>query len=109
MVEQALLRHDVVHDCAVVALADADVGERVAAVCVVAPGARRVSEHELVQAAAAALPAHAVPEYVWVRAEPLPRNPTGKVLKTELRDAVRARVDAERRRGVLRWHRTARM
>ena len=84
MVEQALLRHDCVHDCAVVALADADVGERVAAVCVVRPGARRVSESELVQAAAASLPAHAVPEYVWVRAEPLPRNPTGKIVRREL-------------------------
>jgi long-chain acyl-CoA synthetase len=28
-----------------------------------------------------------VPQYVSVRAEPLPRNPGGKVLKAQLRDA----------------------
>jgi acyl-CoA synthetase (AMP-forming)/AMP-acid ligase II len=29
-----------------------------------------------------------VPQYVAVRAEPLPRNPGGKVLKAELRDGA---------------------
>ncbi|WFD03806.1 hypothetical protein MOBT1_002500 [Malassezia obtusa] len=106
MVEQALLHDARVHDCAVVALPDAELGERVAAVVVLERGAR-ASETELVRVAAAALPPHAVPDYIWLRAEALPRTATGKVLKTALRDALRARVDAEQRRGHFRWHRAA--
>lgn len=108
MVEQALLHDARVHDCAVVALPDAELGERVAAVVVLERGAR-ASETELVRVAAAALPPHAVPDYIWLRAEALPRTATGKVLKTALRDALRARVDAEQRRGHFRWHRAARI
>jgi acyl-coenzyme A synthetase/AMP-(fatty) acid ligase len=29
-----------------------------------------------------------VPTHIWFRAEPLPRNPQGKVLKRELRDEL---------------------
>jgi acyl-CoA synthetase (AMP-forming)/AMP-acid ligase II len=29
-----------------------------------------------------------VPQFVWVRADPLPRNPGGKVLKPSLRSAA---------------------
>ena len=29
-----------------------------------------------------------VPTHIWFRSEPLPRNPQGKVLKRELRDAL---------------------
>ena len=31
-----------------------------------------------------------VPAHVWFRAEPLPRNPAGKVLKRELRTELSA-------------------
>src|SRR6202044_1716526 len=34
-----------------------------------------------------------VPTHVWFRAEPLPRNPQGKVLKRELRDELVAPAD----------------
>ena len=36
-----------------------------------------------------------VPEYVEIRAEPLPRNPAGKVLKQELRGETTAFVAAD--------------
>ncbi len=34
------------------------------------------------------------PEYVWIRETELPHNPSGKVLKNELRKEVKERIDA---------------
>ncbi|WFD00661.1 hypothetical protein MYAM1_003412 [Malassezia yamatoensis] len=110
MVEQALLLEERVKDCAALALNDDEVGERVAAICVVTQEhVSTVHAHDLVKIAAADLPAHAVPEYIWIRSEALPRNATGKVVKSVLRDELEAFVADQRQQGRFQWCRAARM
>ncbi len=83
-VERSLLRHPEVLEAAAVGLPDADLGEQVGAVVVLAPGAA---------AGIAALRAHAGRELArfeqparwWLRRDPLPVNATGKILRREIR------------------------
>ncbi|WFD29833.1 hypothetical protein MSPP1_000846 [Malassezia sp. CBS 17886] len=102
-VEHALERDARIVEAAVLALPDNALGERVAAICVASSDAAArgsvPTAQELANMAATTLPKHAVPEYVWVRTDPLMRNATGKILKTELRAELRQRVDAERHAG----------
>jgi steroid-24-oyl-CoA synthetase len=86
-VEAVLFEHPAVDDVAVIGLPDELVGEEVAAIVNVKPGARADAE---------ALRAHAterlarfkVPGVFLFRDTALPRTATGKVLKRELRDEV---------------------
>lgn len=55
-VENAIFSHRDVIDCAVVALPEAQLGERVAAVCIVKERAKMPSKEEIVAAAAKTLP-----------------------------------------------------
>jgi acyl-CoA synthetase (AMP-forming)/AMP-acid ligase II len=84
-VENALAGAPGVFEAAVVGVPDEMMGEKVGAVLVPVPG-----EGLDVPAVLAYLRAHLadfkVPQYVVVRAEPLPRNPGGKLLKRRLRD-----------------------
>ncbi|MDO8390083.1 MAG: acyl-CoA synthetase [Actinomycetota bacterium] len=81
-VEAVLLAHPAVAECAVVGLADDDLGERIVAF-VVADG---VSAAELIDLVGRELNAHKRPRSV-VFIDSLPRNAMGKVLKTTLRQA----------------------
>ncbi|WFD37113.1 uncharacterized protein MJAP1_000055 [Malassezia japonica] len=101
VVERALLNDTRVRDCAVLALPDEQLGERVAAICVVGADMRG-KEQELVNLASTSLPRHAVPEYVWLVYKELPRTATGKVLKTTLRQELAAHVAAEQAAGAFR-------
>lgn len=83
-VESALAAHPSVGEVAVVAVPDDSLGERVGAVVVAAAGAE-VEPLALVRWAAAQLAGFKVPEYVCVRATPLPRNAAGKVEKPTVR------------------------
>ena len=85
-VEEALESHAAVVEAAVVGVPDADLGERVKAV-VVARSA--VTPADLALHLASRIAPYKVPEVWEIRDEPLPRNPTGKVLKRALRDGVR--------------------
>ena len=83
-VENALVQHPDVFEVAVMGVPDAMMGEKVGAVIVAAPG----SNPDPVAIAAFArtlLADFKVPQYISLRAEPLPRNPGGKVLKPMLR------------------------
>ncbi|MDE1927713.1 MAG: long-chain fatty acid--CoA ligase, partial [Burkholderiales bacterium] len=85
-VESCLLGHDGVAEAAVFGVADAGTGEAVVAQVVIKPG------HEIDAAAlrahvAARLAAHKVPTAWLLQADPLPRNPAGKLLKSVLRNA----------------------
>jgi acyl-CoA synthetase (AMP-forming)/AMP-acid ligase II len=86
-VENALAAHPSVGEAAVVAVPDERLGERVGAVVVPAHG-HDVDPLELVRWVATELAGFKVPEYVQVRAEPLPRNAAGKVEKPLVRAAV---------------------
>jgi fatty-acyl-CoA synthase len=82
-VEAALEQHPALAEVAVIGTEDADWGERVRAFVVKKPGAT-VDEAELKAWARERLSGPKVPrDYVFLDA--LPRNPTGKVLKRELR------------------------
>ena len=84
-VENALATAPGVGEAAVIAVPDEMMGEKVGAVLV--PLAERGLDVEAVVAhCRARLADFKVPQYVSVRAEPLPRNPGGKVLKRRLRD-----------------------
>lgn len=81
--EHQLARHAAVREVAVVGVPDALGGEAACAVVVLQEGAE-VKEDELRRFCREALPAHKVPKHV-VFTDALPRGPSGKVLKAELR------------------------
>ncbi|MCX4534537.1 class I adenylate-forming enzyme family protein [Streptomyces sp. NBC_01669] len=95
-VEAALHEHPDVEDAAVLGVAHPVLGEEVAAVVRLRPGAT-VTADELRAHVGRSLAAFKVPAHVLVRDEQLPRNPTGKILKRELRGVVDEEVSALRR------------
>jgi long-chain acyl-CoA synthetase len=86
-VENGLIGAPGVGEVAVVGVPDEMMGEKVGAVIVPLPGAS-VDPAAVVAWAREHLAGFKVPQYIAVRAEPLPRNPNGKVLKAPLRDAA---------------------
>jgi acyl-CoA synthetase (AMP-forming)/AMP-acid ligase II len=90
-VEAVLHDHPDVEDAAVLGVPHPILGEEVAAVVCLRAGAT-VTAEELRAHVGRSLAAFKVPAHVLVREEPLPRNPTGKILKRELRGPVEAEV-----------------
>ncbi|MFF8846775.1 class I adenylate-forming enzyme family protein [Streptomyces sp. NPDC015127] len=88
-VEGVLHDHPDVADAAVLGVPHPVLGEEVAAVVRLRPGATADAE-ELRAHVGKVLAAFKVPAHVVVRDEPLPRNPTGKILKRELREGFAA-------------------
>lgn len=86
-IEDILYAHPAVMDAAIVGIPHKVLGEEVGAVVQIKPGAK---------VTVAALQAHVrehlagfkVPVVIDMRDEPLPRNPNGKILKTQLRDEI---------------------
>ncbi|MGH3276231.1 MAG: class I adenylate-forming enzyme family protein [Streptosporangiaceae bacterium] len=85
-VENGLIGAPGVGEVAVVGVPDAMMGEKVGAVIVPLPGAS-VDPAAVLAYAREHLADFKVPQYIAVRADPLPRNPNGKVLKAGLRDS----------------------
>ncbi|WP_328377396.1 acyl--CoA ligase [Streptomyces sp. NBC_01020] len=90
-VEAALHAHPDVLDAAVLGVAHPVLGEEVAAVVQLRDGSEATPD-VLRAHVGETLAAFKVPAYVFARAEPLPRNATGKVLKRELRGPVQEQV-----------------
>ncbi|WP_046496295.1 class I adenylate-forming enzyme family protein, partial [Streptomyces odonnellii] len=86
-VEGVLHDHPDVLDAAVLGVPHPELGEEVAALVRVRPGAATAVE-KLRAHVAARLAAFKVPAHVLVREDPLPRNASGKLLKRELRTEV---------------------
>jgi len=82
-VEEALAQHDDVGDVAVIGVPDGRWGEAVKALIVPRPGARPAPE-DLIAFARERLAGYKLPRSVEFVNE-LPRTPSGKVLKRELR------------------------
>ena len=86
-VENALCAHPAVFECAVMGVADAMMGEKVGAVVVLKPGAK-AEPPEICEFLKGRLADFKIPQYLLIRAEALPRNPGGKILKPQLRKAM---------------------
>lgn len=83
-VEAAIHDHPGVLECAVIGVPDDEWGESVKAVVVMKPG-ENASEQEIIDVAKRSLASYQKPKFVEFR-ESLPKAPTGKILKRELRD-----------------------
>jgi len=83
-VENALAAHPSIFEVAVIGVPDEVMGEKVGAVIVPRPG-REIDPTDIVSFARKELGDFKVPQYISFRAEPLPRNPGGKILKPKLR------------------------
>lgn len=88
-VEQALMQHAGVQDCAVVGLADDKWGERVVAVVQPLPD-RSLEADELISFTKARIGSVKAPKQLEVWPD-LPRSKVGKVLKTEIKSVFAAR------------------
>ncbi len=84
-VEAAFFHHPAVSEAGVFAVPDDRLGEEVGAAVVFKEG-QSASEAELREVLAGQLAHFKVPRYIWLRDEPLPRNPSGKILKKQLRE-----------------------
>jgi long-chain acyl-CoA synthetase len=82
-VEEAMYGHDAVAEVAVVGVAHDQLGEEVAAAVSLKPGAE-ATEDELRDFAKGELAAYKYPRQVWIVDE-LPKGPTGKILRREVR------------------------
>jgi fatty-acyl-CoA synthase len=86
-VEQALMQHPDLQDCAVIGLPDEKWGERVEAVVQALPG-RTVDPAEVIAFVKARIGGVKAPKAVHVWSE-LPRSKVGKVLKSEVKTGLR--------------------
>lgn len=82
--ENVIMRHPKVADCAVIGVPDDYQGESVKACVVLAPG-ETMEQEEFEAYCREQMAAFKVPKHFTVRDE-LPKNPTGKILKRVLRD-----------------------
>ncbi len=83
-IEGVLFDHPDIEEAAAFGLPDEKLGEQLAVAVVPRAGAA-LDEHAVREHAAAHLARFKVPHYVYIRAEPLPRNASGKVLKKDLK------------------------
>ena len=83
-VEAAIAQHSGVLECAVIGVPDDEWGEAVKAVVVMKPG-EQATEQEIIETAKAHLASYQKPRSVDFVSE-LPKAPTGKILKRDLRD-----------------------
>jgi acyl-CoA synthetase (AMP-forming)/AMP-acid ligase II len=86
-VENALAAHPAVFEVAVVGVPDKMMGEKVGAAVVLKPGASAETK-DILEFAREHLADFKVPQYLVLRAETLPRNPGGKILKKRLREGL---------------------
>lgn len=83
-IEATLLRHPAILDCAVFGLPDADMGEKVVAAVLLAPG-HHLTLEDLKRDLEGQIARHMMPRDIF-EMESLPRDPSGKIYKRKLRD-----------------------
>ncbi|EST10174.1 AMP-binding enzyme C-terminal domain protein [Kalmanozyma brasiliensis GHG001] len=93
-VETAIYAERRIIDCAAVPIPDDRFGETVGVVCVPRveyQKENRPTEEDVLKVARKFLPKHEVPDFIWIRDEPLERNANGKVDKAIVKEAARKR------------------
>jgi long-chain acyl-CoA synthetase len=85
-IEEVLYEHRAIREAAVVGIPHADLGEEVAAAVALRPG-MHATESEIRDYVKANVAAYKYPRHVWFVDE-LPKGPTGKILKREIRPPV---------------------
>jgi len=90
-IENALLEHEAVKELAAIGLPHERLGEEVAVVVHLHPGAQ-LDEEGLMQYARAHLASYKVPTRVFFSEQALPRNATNKILKRELKEELLAKI-----------------
>jgi len=85
-IEEVLYEHPAVLEAAVVGVPHAELGEEVGAAVALEPGTQ-IGERELRDYVKSQVAAYKYPRYVWFVDE-LPKGPTGKILKREIRAPV---------------------
>ncbi len=93
-VEAALQDHLTVVGACVVGVPDRKVGERIKAIIVLKEDARGVGGTELIRWCRERLAPYKVPSYIEFR-DMLPKSKVGKLLRREIRDEERRRIDKE--------------
>ncbi len=86
-VESALFEHAAVAECSVFGVPDDRLGEEVGVAVYLKEGAHADAD-TLREHCRALIASHKIPRHVWIVADPLPRNASGKFLKRELRDRL---------------------
>lgn len=86
-VENVLIGAPGVFEVAVIGVPDDELGERVGVIVSPEPGGQ-VDPGKVSEFARESLPVFCRPEFIYVSPDPLPRNPSGKYLKPDLRRAV---------------------
>jgi long-chain acyl-CoA synthetase len=86
-VENALAAHPAVFEVAVVGVPDKMMGEKVGAAIVIKPGCTAEAS-DILDFAKNHLADFKVPQFLVLRSEALPRNPSGKILKKNLREGL---------------------
>src|SRR6201996_8297383 len=82
-IEEVLYEHPAVHECAVIGIPHTSLGEEVGAAVALKPGAETTPE-ELRAFVKSQVAAYKYPRQVWL-VDSLPKGPTGKILKREIR------------------------
>ena len=100
-VEAVLQEHPAVVAACVVGVPDPEVGERIKAFVVLKEGLRGVSGYELLRWCRERLAPYEVPDSVEFR-DMLPKSKVGKLLRRELREEERRKLDQSARAGG-RW------
>ncbi len=95
-VEAVLQDHPVVVGACVVGVPDPKVGERVKAIVVLKDDAKGVGATELIKFCSERLAKYKVPAYIEFR-DMLPKSKVGKLLRREIRDEERRRLEKEKK------------
>ncbi|MGD0230677.1 MAG: class I adenylate-forming enzyme family protein [Syntrophorhabdales bacterium] len=98
-IEAVLQDHPTVIGACVVGVPDARVGERIKAIVVLKEDAKGVGSADLTKWCRDRLASYKIPHYVEFR-DMLPKSKVGKLLRREIRDEEKRRLEKEKRKPV---------